>query len=181
MNFSREESNMKLILARHGEAENNSETGRDRDRKLTQQGREDIQKMGFFIKNSSLHVKHVFHSPYKRTTETGEIFAEIFGIPNEVSACDELAPESECENLLVKIKDYSNSDTILLVSHNPGIAQFAAQLIQNDALFPNLPFQPGTTLAINVARERFQRGQVIWMLSPSDLSSSLYLPQTALP
>jgi phosphohistidine phosphatase len=166
---------MKLILARHGEAEHFSESGRDRDRKLTKEGRDDIRKVGRFIKLSSLRVKHIYHSPYERTKETAEIFSEELGLTSVLVPCEELAPENECENLLVRIKDYTNSDTILIVSHNPGISHFAAQLIQGDHLFPSLPFLPGTTLALNVPREYFQRGQIMWMISPHDLNSELFL------
>ncbi len=166
---------MKIILARHGEAENFSPSGYDKDRRLTENGIQDIRKMASFIRLSSLRVQHIYHSPYVRTRETAEIYAEELGITEVIESCDELAPENECSDLLCRLKPYSNSETFLLVSHNPGIGHFAAQLIQEDSLFTNLPFLPGTTLAINIAREKFSRGQIIWMISPSDLSSQLFL------
>ncbi|MCB1178253.1 MAG: phosphohistidine phosphatase SixA [Leptospiraceae bacterium] len=166
---------MKIILARHGEAEYNSPTGYDKDRHLTDTGVLDIRKMASFIKVSSLKVQHILHSPYTRTRETAEIYAEELGISEVLESCDELAPENDCSDLLCKLKPFSNSETFLLVSHNPGISHFAAQLIQEDSLFQNLPFSPGTTLAINIAREFFRKGQIIWMISPNDLNSELFL------
>ncbi|MCX7997828.1 MAG: hypothetical protein N3A69_02600, partial [Leptospiraceae bacterium] len=80
-----------------------------------------------------------------------------------------------CEDMLYKVKNFSNSEAILIVSHNPGVAHFAAHLIQDDTLTPRIPFLPGTTIAINVARENFQKGQIIWMISPNDLNPNLYL------
>lgn len=171
---------MKLILARHGEAEEFSATGRDIDRHLTKKGAEDIHKMGRFIYLSSLKVTHIYHSPYVRTRETAEIFAEELGISEVLESCDELAPGNVCEDMLYRIKNFSNSEAILIVSHNPGIAHFAAYLIQDDSLTPHIPFHPGTTIAINVARENFQRGQIIWMISPQDLNSELFLGSTNL-
>ncbi len=166
---------MKLILARHGEALDFSSTGKDKDRELSSRGREDIHKMGRFIYLSSLRVTHIYYSPYVRTRQTAEIFAKELGITDLTESCDELAPGNVCEDMLYKIKNFSNSETILIVSHNPGIAHFAAHLIQDDALTPQLPFQPGTTIAINVAREKFAGGQIIWMISPNDLHPSIFL------
>lgn len=171
---------MKLILARHGEAEDVSPTGKDRDRELTPKGKEDIHKMGRFIQLSSLKVKYIYHSPYLRTRQTAEIFAEELKI-ELLEPCDELAPGKSCEDIIHKIKNFSNSEALLIVSHNPGIAHFAAYLIQDDALAPHLPFRPGTTIAINVARERFQKGQIIWMISPDDLHPSLFLTPKIIP
>jgi phosphohistidine phosphatase len=166
---------MKIILARHGEAETFSPSGYDKDRRLTKNGIQDIRKMALFIRLSSLKVQHIYHSPYIRTKETAEIYSEELGISDVIQSCDELAPENDCSDLLCKLKTYSNSETFLLVSHNPGIGHFASQLIQGDSLFTNLPFLPGTTLAINIARENFSKGQIIWMISPTDLSSELFL------
>lgn len=172
---------MKLILARHGEAEEQSITGSDSDRELTPQGKTDIQKMARFIQLSSLKVTHIYHSPYVRTRQTAEIFAQELGILELLESCDELAPGNVCEDILYKIKNFSNSEAILIVSHNPGIAHFAAHLIQDNTLAPHLPFQPGTTIAINVARERFQKGQIIWMISPNDLHPDLFLTPKIIP
>jgi len=166
---------MKIILARHGEAEEYSQSGRDRDRKLTSKGQEDIRKMGVFIKQSGMNVSQIFYSPYVRTRQTAEIFADVLGIPSSTQDCEDLAPSHECERILRILKDYTNSTTILAIGHNPGIAYFAAQLIQSDLLFPNIPFVPGTTIAINVPIENFQRGQIIWMLSPFSLDSNFFL------
>lgn len=160
---------MKIIISRHGEAEDFSPTGRDIDRPLSSNGQFEIRKMGTFIKRGSLHVQHIYHSPYLRTRQTAEIYAEELGLKEVVETCDELAPGNECMNLLTRLKHYSNSDTFLLVSHNPGVAHFAARLIQDDNLAGSLLFSTGTALALNIAKERFCKAQIIWMISPSDL------------
>ena len=160
---------MKLIISRHGDADVVSPTGRDIDRPLTDHGRSEIKKMAYFIKRGSLHVQHIYHSPYLRTKQTAEIYAEELGLEEVIETCDELAPGNECMDLIHKLKNFSNSDTFLIVSHNPGVANFAAKLIQDDALASSLLFSTGTALALNIARERFCRAQIIWMISPSDL------------
>jgi phosphohistidine phosphatase len=161
---------MKIIISRHGESEDFSSTGRDFDRKLTPRGKEEIIKMANFIKGSSLNVQHIYYSPYLRTKETANIYSEILNIKDSLELCDELAPNNDCMNLIYRIKDFSNSETILIISHNPGIALFASKLIKDESLYNCLQFSPGTTIAINIAKERFNSGQILWMLSPRDLS-----------
>jgi phosphohistidine phosphatase len=162
---------MKLILARHGEADPLSLSGFDRDRPLGQKGIQDIKKMGAFLFSSSLKIKKIFHSPYLRTTQTAEIYYEQLKNKSIVlESTEDLAPEGECSNLFLKLKNFTNSDAFLLVSHNPGICCFAAKLINGTELTENFPFSPGTALAINIPKERFTRGQVIWMISPNDIN-----------
>lgn len=161
---------MKIIISRHGEAEDFSPTGRDMDRPLSDHGREEILKMASFIKKGNLLVQHIYHSPYLRTRQTAEIYAQELGLSEVIETCDELAPGNECMDLLQKIRHYSNSDTFLLVSHNPGVSHFAARLIQDDALAGSLLFATGTALALNIAREKFCKAQIIWMISPRDLT-----------
>jgi phosphohistidine phosphatase len=160
---------MKIIISRHGDAELFSPTGQDMDRPLSDLGKGEIRKMAGFIKKGSLHVQHIYHSPYLRTKQTAEIYADELGLKEVIETCDELAPGNECMDLLQKLRHYSNSDTFLLVSHNPGVSHFAARLIQDDALAASLLFATGTALALNIARERFSKAQIIWMLSPSDV------------
>ncbi|MCB1141595.1 MAG: phosphohistidine phosphatase SixA [Leptospiraceae bacterium] len=160
---------MKIIISRHGEAEDYSSSGRDFDRSLTDAGRLDIAKMANFIKNSSLKVQHIYHSPYLRTKQTAEIYSSILQLPEQIELCEELAPNNDCMDLVHRIRNFSNSETFLLISHNPGIAFFASRLIQDESLYESLLFMPGTTIAINIARERFTKGQIIWMISPRDL------------
>ncbi len=160
---------MKIIISRHGDAEPFSISGRDSDRSLSIQGIGEIKRMAQFIKRGTLNVQHIYHSPYLRTRQTAEIYANELGLSEVVETCDELAPGNECMDLIHRLKNYSNSDTFLLVSHNPGVSHFAARLIQDEALANSLLFGTGTAIALNIAREKFCRAQIIWMISPNDI------------
>ncbi|MCB1193774.1 MAG: phosphohistidine phosphatase SixA [Leptospiraceae bacterium] len=158
---------MKLILCRHGEAQDFSETGRDKDRQLSSKGLEDIQKIGKFISKSPLTVNYIYYSPYVRTTQTCNIIQEsisknVLSIPTNA-----LLPDSDYMDILPELKQYTNSETILIIGHNPNISFLGAKLIRDESLYYNLIFLPGTTLVINVPKENFSRGQIIWMVSPN--------------
>jgi phosphohistidine phosphatase len=161
---------MKIILVRHGEAEDPASAKSDQSRTLTEKGVRDIHKIGRFIHNSPLKVSQVFYSPYTRTRLTAEILSEEIDFPREPISYEELAAGARCSDFLSCLVSLNNSDTVLLVAHNPDITVFAAQLLGNSSTADNLIFLPGSTVAINVARERFANGQIIWALSPDMLA-----------
>lgn len=160
---------MKVILVRHGEAEDPALAKSDQSRTLTEKGVRDIHKIGRFIHNSPLKVSQVFYSPYTRTRLTAEILSEEIEFSGQPISQLELAAGAKCSDFLCCLESLKNSDTVLLVGHNPDITIFAAQLLGNSSAAENLIFLPGSTIAINVARERFANGQIIWALSPDML------------
>ncbi|MCZ8343124.1 MAG: phosphohistidine phosphatase SixA [Leptospira sp.] len=161
---------MKIILVRHGEAENPSPSISDQSRTLTPKGDNDIHKIGRFIKSSTLKVNHLFFSPYTRTKQTAEILCKEIDYKGEMISAEELACGNGCSDIISCLVEFGNSDTVLLVGHNPDITYFAAQLLGNSSAVENLVFQPGSTIAINVAREKFSHGQIIWAISPDQLN-----------
>ncbi|MCP5498886.1 MAG: phosphohistidine phosphatase SixA [Leptospiraceae bacterium] len=160
---------MKLIIARHGEAEMFSSSGMDRNRQLTEKGKSDILKMSLFIQKSPIKINQIYYSPYDRTRNTAEIFSQNIGMETKLIEENCLAPGGNYDSILKRICSFSNSEGILLVGHNPDVSFFAAKLIQDPTLSHNLIFQPGTTIALNIAREKFCNGQILWVLSPDFL------------
>lgn len=160
---------MKIILVRHGEAEDVRPSGSDRSRKLTEKGRDDIHKIGSFIRNSHLKVSEIFHSPYERTRITAEILASELDLVGHVMSAEELSAGCDCCGILPNLGSYSNSDAIVIVGHNPDITFFAAKLL-GSSCETNLVFSPGTTIAVNVPKERFSKGQILWVVSPDFLT-----------
>lgn len=162
---------MKLIIIRHGEAEFSAATGLDKDRELTENGIADIGKIGNFIVGSSLKIHRIYHSPYRRTLQTAEILHEKLEIPElPVLADNDLMPGCDYMKFLPTLTSFSNSETVVIVGHNPDVAFFAAQLLKDISLQAVLLFQPGTCMGINIAKERFFGGQLIWYISPNNLA-----------
>lgn len=157
---------MKVILVRHGEAEEASVSGSDQNRALTAKGQSDVRKVGRFIRGSQLNVTHVFHSPYLRTRVTASILSEEIQFLGQAISSEELSAGSSCDTIITCLQNLTNSDTVVLVGHNPDITFFAAQLLGNHSYSENLIFQPGSSVAINVAREKLARGQLLWAISP---------------
>lgn len=163
---------MKIILVRHGEAEDASPETTDRQRALTAKGIDDVHKIGAFVRNSHIKIKEIYHSPYNRTKHTAQILAEELNMTTEsIFSADSLSAGSDCSNLLPKFSYCTNSDAIIVVAHNPDITMFAAKLLGDSHFSENIHFSPGTTIALNVAKEKFCKGQILWAISPDFLSS----------
>lgn len=159
---------MKIILVRHGEAEDSSLAGSDRERKLTEKGIEDIHKIGQFIKNTQLKISHIFHSPYQRTKHTADILAEELHLEDHVISSDELSAGCNCCDILPDLSCFSNSDAVIIVGHNPDILHFACHLLGHN-YEDNLILSPGSMIAVNVPKEKFSHGKILWVISPDFL------------
>ncbi len=160
---------MKLIISRHGDAESISSSGRDRDRKLSSQGKDEIKKMAKFISETSLIPTAIFHSPFTRTTETAELYGKVLKFKKEIIATDNLLPESMYVDIFSEFNRFQNSDTILIVGHNPNVSYFVSKLLSDYDLSRSVPFLTGTTVAINIPIETLTRGQILWFISPDFL------------
>ena len=160
---------MKLIISRHAEAENDSPTGSDKDRKLTEKGKNDIIKMSNFIKNTPVSVNRIFFSPYLRTRLTADAYAENLGVGTPTESFDCLAPGNICSNITHDLSRLSNSDTVLIVAHNPEVSYFTSALLGIENIEESLIFSPGTTACILIPRETFQKGKLLWFVSPDFL------------
>jgi phosphohistidine phosphatase len=101
----------------------------------------------------------------------GEIFSEKLQFKGITTSANELLPANDYADLFPKLNQLSNSDTVMLIGHNPDVSFFAARLIRDESISRSFVFSPGTTIAINIAKENFLLGQIIWAISPEFLKS----------
>lgn len=109
----------------------------DIDRPLMQEGINSTHIMADHLKAQKIRIKHIVSSPAKRAIATTEIMAKAFGISKEsILVYDELykADIPAFEDCIFSLPD--DWDHVMLVSHNPGITQFAMSLVQLGELMP---------------------------------------------
>lgn len=116
----------RLSLLRHAKAERESPDGSDFGRPLNERGRGDATRIGEEMRRLGLRFDLVLASPARRVAET-------------VEQAGELAPifelriyEASSRQLhdLVRSTD-GDVESLLMVGHNPGFEQLAAQLTAN--------------------------------------------------
>lgn len=85
---------VELYLLRHAIAEDHSATGRDQDRRLTEEGREKLRRVLKRAASANVEPSLIISSPYKRALETAEIAASELHYKGEILRVGSLTPDS---------------------------------------------------------------------------------------
>ena len=130
---------MRIYLTQHGQAIPKEV---DHDRPLTEQGREDVQRLAHFLGNAGVQVGQVLHSGKTRAEQTAAILAEALMPEGHPQAHAGLGPKDPLEQVSPEIAFWS-VDT-LIVGHLPYLGRLASLLLISDPDRPTLAFQPGS-------------------------------------
>jgi phosphohistidine phosphatase len=115
---------VRLLVFRHGIAEDTADDGTDASRVLTPQGVQRTRKAARGLAEFCDPPDVILTSPKARARQTAEAAADAFGRPIEV--LDELAdgpPAPALEALAVRIED-----TVMVVGHEPMLSELVEQI-----------------------------------------------------
>ena len=136
-----------LILTRHAKSDRSDPGLADHDRPLNARGREAAPRIGRWIAQRAAPGEALV-STARPAVETFEGMAPAFASPPKAQLLPELygaGPETMLDALRT-----AGSDTVLMIGHNPGIADFAAAIL---AVPPDDPdFARYPTAATLIAR-----------------------------
>ena len=162
---------MKLIIARHGEADNNMDDSR---RELTDLGRSDVATLSRIIKNTGWDVAEVRSSPVLRAQQTAEIIAETLSFEKEnIITENVLRPGVIPDEALGLLENTGSSNAVVWVFHAPDVSIVSS-------FFTDIPdsrfyWPPGTMLAMNLSASNQQgRAMPIWIIQPEYMRSLEY-------
>lgn len=173
-----------ILLMRHAEAQNAQSAQRDFSRRLTPEGSEMALQVGVCLKAANIVCDRVLTSSADRTLQTAEIVTQQL-CPSAMFVPLESLYNSSARTLMsAVIRECGAAEScVLVVGHNPGIAELIGHLADKSLSVP-----PGTLAAFSVeisdwselakaAAEKFklmaviQDGAVIWQ--DSEFSSSI--------
>src|SRR5271170_5901096 len=120
---------MELYLLRHGIAEEHSASGRDADRRLTEEGREKLRRVLKRAAAAGVSPSLVISSPYKRALETAEIAALELRYKGEILRAGSLTPDSSPPSVWSEIREQRDQLSILLAGHEPLFSDTVAFLL----------------------------------------------------
>ena len=109
---------MLIHLLRHAEAEDVSPTGRDPDRRLTEEGRKRMRTVARAIANLEPGYEAVLVSPFVRSRQTAEPVAEACGFKRPFTETKSLAPNADPAEVLHELARLGPASA-LLVGHQP--------------------------------------------------------------
>lgn len=163
---------MKLLLVRHGIAEDREEfeqTGApDEQRPLTKDGRKKMKGAAIGLAELIERPDLVATSPLTRAVETAEIVAKVYkGMsPTTVEALDPLQP---FESFLEWLKRADDADTVIAVGHEPHLSGLAAWLSAGSEK-PFFELKKGGVCLLEF-EGAIERGsaQLRWLLTPGQL------------
>ena len=117
----------RLILMRHGKAEQHAASGGDFERALAPRGHNDAALMGKVLAKADLSPDLALVSSARRTRETWEATSPAFA-----GARSELRRDlyhAEAQDVLAAIREEApDSGTVMVVGHNPGLHELALRL-----------------------------------------------------
>jgi phosphohistidine phosphatase len=114
-----------LILLRHAEAETPNDGKDDRERKLTEHGKNEARAAGEWLASHGVKYDRILCSPAERTRDTAALALGQVE-PSYNSEIYEATP-----GILFDLLDQqSDAERVVLVGHNPGIEQLVAFLVE---------------------------------------------------
>jgi phosphohistidine phosphatase len=122
-----------VLLLRHAKTSKNDAAVSDDMRPLSVSGKNEVYKIGKFIRNTKLFPSLIISSTAKRAKDTSDILAESICYKKEIQL-SELLYETIPKNYIDVISKISNDvNMILLVGHNP-ILENLIELITNELI-----------------------------------------------
>lgn len=149
-----------LSVLRHAKAKRPWKYETDVERPLTKRGRRDARNMGVWVAHTAPPVDLLISSPSMRTKETVEEMLKKMKYTQPISWAEEVY-DATAEDLLTLLRHApGNTEHILLVGHNPSVAQLVAGLCAGSPQRLNLHMPTGTWAHLYL--EIFQWDQIRW-------------------
>lgn len=164
---------LRLILTRHAKSEWDDPFEDDRARPLNDRGRAAAQAIGAWLAAEGYVPDSVLCSDARRTTETWALVSKAFSEAPAVSYSNRLYHASA--KTLLEILQGASGNTVMIIGHNPGIADFAAALVDHRPGHPRFTDYPtcATTIIDFEANDWSQvhpgLGSVVAFTVPRDL------------
>jgi phosphohistidine phosphatase len=155
---------MEIYLLRHGIAEDRAASGRDADRRLTDEGRDKLRRILERAHAADVVPTLILASPLRRALETAEIAAHALGYAGRIVRTPALTPESSPPQVWEAIRERRTELAVLLAGHEPLFSATAAYLLGSTQAM--IHFRKGALVRIDAdASAAAPRGVLEWMLT----------------
>ena len=116
-----------VLLIRHGKAEAGA-FGGDAARALTEEGRAGIAAVGRGLAALGIRPDALWHSPYRRATETAGVLAPLLGVGEGALSCEPLLEPGTSPERAARAVVGAGARCLLCVSHLPLLPHLAEKL-----------------------------------------------------
>ena len=156
---------MEIYLLRHGIAEVQSASGRDADRRLTEEGCEKLRKVLECAHGAGITLSLILTSPLRRALETAEIAARELGYEGKLVRSEALAPGGTPRGVWQELRQHPEQAAVLLAGHDPLFSSTVAYLL--GSAHAMVHFRKGALIRIDVETLGAEpHGVLEWMITP---------------
>ena len=120
---------MEIYLLRHAIAEENSPSGRDHDRRLTDEGRDKLRRVLERAAAAGVEPSLILSSPLVRAVQTAEMAAHELGYSGKIVRVDCLAPDGSPSDIWKELRGRRDESAVLLAGHEPLFSATTAYLL----------------------------------------------------
>ncbi len=140
----------RLILTRHAKSSWDDPTTPDHDRPLNDRGRAAAADLGQWLASRGYVPGQVLCSDSRRTRKTWDAAAPA--LPGTPILDLKPALYHAGPDVMLAVLHHATADAVMLIGHNPGIAEFAARLVAHPPLHGEFARYPtGATLVVDFA------------------------------
>ncbi|HEV2201802.1 MAG TPA: phosphohistidine phosphatase SixA [Bryobacteraceae bacterium] len=155
---------MEIYLLRHGIAEERSSSGRDADRRLTDEGREKLHKVLACARAAGVSPSIILTSPLRRAFETAEMAAHDLGYEGKLVRTEALAPGASPKELWQEFRQHRDQSSLLAAGHDPLFSSGVAYLLGSTRHMVN--FRKGALIRIDVESFGAEPAGILqWMIT----------------
>ena len=155
---------MRVFLVQHGQAKPKEE---DPDRRLTDQGIADVQRIVAFLQPLKLNLEVIWHSGKSRAEQTAQLLASAVATRQGVVERDGLSPNDPVKPIQKAIQAFDGD--VMIVGHLPFLERLAALLVTGDDGRRVVGFQYGAVICLDHDADADWR--IAWMMTPDVLRS----------
>lgn len=138
-----------LYLFRHAKSSWDDPELEDFDRPLNQRGQKDAPKMARRLRKSGARISFICSSPAARAIATAGLVADEFGISKKSIVEERKLYHAGPETILAVVQAFGEEeDSALITGHNPGMTEFANELLGKD--LGNIPTAGVVGVTLNV-------------------------------
>ena len=162
---------MTIHLLRHGlAADCGPGIPTDRDRPLTEEGRDKLAHVAKAMAEMDLGLELILSSPFLRAAQTAGQIADELALRKHLQFCDELAVDGTPGAVLQHLDQVRpRPASVLLVGHEPLLGEIVSMLLTGRTGL-SLVFKKAGLARISAPRPRPGEGTLEWLLTPKQLA-----------
>lgn len=153
---------MEIILVRHGKTEEKREDLEDLERHLTEEGKEEVQKLMPALKEKQEPLDErtiiLWSSPATRARETAQFVADE--LQTEISSIHDFIYEGDFGQMSHEVQKVDDHATLLMVGHQPNLGEWTKDMTGED-----VKIGKGDILNFKVTKQSPLEAELQWKIT----------------